>query len=125
MDARRDKSGGAARWSGVEHCRELDTTADGEDLLPIQVSGCERIRRRNLNHTDAQHRLLLDLRQQRHVRSLRQPLPPAAAPIRLLPRDLRTVLTFGVVLDAVRVALGVVWCREMFGRWPSDLAEFA
>lgn len=33
-------------------------------------------------------------------------------------------LTFGVVLDAILLVFGIAWCREMFGRWRSDLAEF-
>ena len=33
-------------------------------------------------------------------------------------------LTFGVVIDAILFAFGVLWCREMFGRWRNDLAEF-
>jgi len=33
-------------------------------------------------------------------------------------------LSFGVVLDAILLVLGLVWCREMFGRWRKDLAEF-
>ena len=33
-------------------------------------------------------------------------------------------LSFGVVLDAILLVLGIAWCREMFGRWRGDLAEF-
>jgi hypothetical protein len=33
-------------------------------------------------------------------------------------------LTFGLVIDAVLVVLGILWCREMFGRWPKDVAEY-
>lgn len=33
-------------------------------------------------------------------------------------------LNFGVVIDAVLMVLGILWCREMFGRWRKDLAEF-
>jgi len=33
-------------------------------------------------------------------------------------------LNFGIFLDAVLLVLGVLWCREMFGRWRRDLDEF-
>lgn len=33
-------------------------------------------------------------------------------------------LNFGVILNALLVVGGVLWCREMFGRWNKDLAEF-
>ena len=36
----------------------------------------------------------------------------------------KPMLDFGVVMDAVLFALGAVWCREMFGRWRRDLAEY-
>lgn len=33
-------------------------------------------------------------------------------------------LNFGIVVNAVLVVLGSLWCREMFGRWQKDLAEY-
>lgn len=33
------------------------------------------------------------------------------------------LLDFGIVLNAILVVVGLVWCREMFGRWRRDLAE--
>lgn len=33
------------------------------------------------------------------------------------------LLDFGIVLNAILVVVGIVWCREMFGRWRRDLAE--
>lgn len=33
-------------------------------------------------------------------------------------------LNFGVVINAILVVLGLLWCREMFGRWRNDLAEY-
>lgn len=36
----------------------------------------------------------------------------------------RMFMTFGIVLDAIPLVLGAIWCREMFGRWRRDLAEF-
>lgn len=33
------------------------------------------------------------------------------------------LLDFGVVINAILVVVGIVWCREMFGRWRRDLAE--
>lgn len=33
-------------------------------------------------------------------------------------------LNFGIVINAVLMVLGVLWCREMFGRWRRDLDEF-
>lgn len=32
-------------------------------------------------------------------------------------------LNFGVVINAILVAVGILWCREMLGRWRRDLAE--
>ncbi len=32
-------------------------------------------------------------------------------------------LNFGVLLDALLLAIGAYWCYEMFGRWRSDLAD--
>ncbi len=34
------------------------------------------------------------------------------------------LLDFSVVFHAVLMVLGILWCREMFGRWRSDLDEF-
>jgi hypothetical protein len=34
------------------------------------------------------------------------------------------LLNFGLIVNAVLVALGILWCREMFGRWRKDLAEY-
>ena len=34
------------------------------------------------------------------------------------------MLTFGVVGNAVFLALGACWCWEMFRRWRRDLDEF-
>ena len=31
--------------------------------------------------------------------------------------------TFGIVIDAVLLVFGLVWCKFMFDRLPSDLAE--
>ena len=33
-------------------------------------------------------------------------------------------LNFGLVINAILVVLGILWCREMFGRWRNDLAEY-
>jgi hypothetical protein len=33
-------------------------------------------------------------------------------------------LNFGIVVNAVLIVLGILWCREMFGRWRRDLDEF-
>ena len=33
-------------------------------------------------------------------------------------------LNFGLVINAVLVVGGLLWCREMFGRWRQDLAEY-
>lgn len=33
-------------------------------------------------------------------------------------------LNFGVLINAVLLVLGLIWCREMFGRWRRDLDEF-
>jgi hypothetical protein len=33
-------------------------------------------------------------------------------------------LNFGIVINAILLVLGVLWCREMFGRWRRDLDEF-
>ena len=32
-------------------------------------------------------------------------------------------LDFGLLINAVLLALGAFWCYEMFGRWRSDLAD--
>lgn len=32
-------------------------------------------------------------------------------------------LDFGILINAVLLALGVYWCYEVFGRWRSDLAD--
>ena len=34
------------------------------------------------------------------------------------------LLNFGIVADAIVFVLGVVWCRQMLGRWRHDLEEF-
>jgi hypothetical protein len=34
------------------------------------------------------------------------------------------LLNFGVVAYAIFIVLGLLWCREMFGRWRSDLDEY-
>jgi hypothetical protein len=33
-------------------------------------------------------------------------------------------LNFGIILNAILFALGVVWCKEIFGRFRSELARF-
>jgi len=33
------------------------------------------------------------------------------------------LLNFGVVINAILVVVGIVWCREMLGRWRRDFAE--
>jgi hypothetical protein len=33
-------------------------------------------------------------------------------------------LSFGLLIDAILLVLGVLWCREMFSRWRRDLQEF-
>jgi hypothetical protein len=33
-------------------------------------------------------------------------------------------LNFGLVINAVLMVGGLLWCREMFGRWQKDLAEY-
>jgi len=33
-------------------------------------------------------------------------------------------LNFGIVINAILLVLGVLWCREMFGRWRRDLDDF-
>ncbi|HLQ37912.1 MAG TPA: hypothetical protein VK348_08930 [Planctomycetota bacterium] len=33
-------------------------------------------------------------------------------------------LNFGIVFNAVLLVLGLIWCREMLGRWRRDLDEF-
>jgi hypothetical protein len=33
-------------------------------------------------------------------------------------------LTFGMVIDAILLAVGLIWCKEMYGRWQKDLAEY-
>ncbi len=33
-------------------------------------------------------------------------------------------LSFGLLLNAVVLAVGAYWCYEMFGRWRSDLSDF-
>jgi heme/copper-type cytochrome/quinol oxidase subunit 2 len=33
-------------------------------------------------------------------------------------------LNFGLIMNAVLVALGILWCREMFGRWRRDLDDY-
>ncbi len=33
-------------------------------------------------------------------------------------------LDFGLVLNAVLVVIGVLWCREMLGRWRKDAADY-
>lgn len=34
------------------------------------------------------------------------------------------LLDFGVVWNAVLLVLGILWCREIFGRFAADLEEF-
>jgi hypothetical protein len=34
------------------------------------------------------------------------------------------LLDFGIVINAVLLVMGLLWCREMAGRWRSDLDEF-
>ncbi len=34
------------------------------------------------------------------------------------------MLNFGIVVNAILLVLGILWCREMFGRWRKDLDEF-
>lgn len=34
------------------------------------------------------------------------------------------LLNFGVVFNAVLIVLGILWCRQVFGRWRRDLDEF-
>jgi len=33
-------------------------------------------------------------------------------------------LDFGLVWNAVLLVLGILWCREVFGRFATDLEEF-
>ena len=33
------------------------------------------------------------------------------------------LLDFGLLINAVLLALGAFWCYQMFGRWRSDLAD--
>ena len=33
------------------------------------------------------------------------------------------MLSFGVLIDAVALVLGVLWCKAMFKRWRSDFEE--
>jgi len=33
-------------------------------------------------------------------------------------------LNFGLVINAVLMVGGILWCREMFGRWEKDVAEY-
>lgn len=33
------------------------------------------------------------------------------------------ILSFGVMVDALALVLGVLWCRAMFRRWRKDLDE--
>ena len=33
------------------------------------------------------------------------------------------ILSLGVLVDALALVLGVLWCRAMLGRWRNDLAE--
>lgn len=33
-------------------------------------------------------------------------------------------LNFGVVLNAILLVMGGLWCREMFARWRKDLHEY-
>lgn len=33
-------------------------------------------------------------------------------------------LDFGIVVNAILLVLGILWCREMFGRLPKDLEEY-
>ncbi len=33
------------------------------------------------------------------------------------------IYDFGIVIDAILLALGVYWCYVMLGRWRSDLEE--
>jgi hypothetical protein len=32
-------------------------------------------------------------------------------------------LDFGLIINAILLALGIYWCYEVFGRWHSDLEE--
>lgn len=34
------------------------------------------------------------------------------------------MLNFGIVVNALLLVLGILWCHAMFGRWRNDLAEF-
>ena len=33
------------------------------------------------------------------------------------------MLDFGVILNGVLLTLGILWCKEMLGRWRKDLTE--
>ena len=33
-------------------------------------------------------------------------------------------LDFGLLLNAVLLTVGIVWCYQMVGRWRSDVADF-
>jgi hypothetical protein len=33
-------------------------------------------------------------------------------------------LNFGLLINAVLMVGGILWCREMLGRWRKDLAEY-
>ena len=34
------------------------------------------------------------------------------------------MLTFGIFIDAVLLVFGLVWCKHILARLPSDIAEF-
>ena len=33
-------------------------------------------------------------------------------------------LNFGILVNAVLLVLGTLWCREMFGRWHKDIEQY-
>lgn len=33
-------------------------------------------------------------------------------------------LNFGLLINAALIVGGLLWCREMFGRWQKDVAEY-
>lgn len=33
-------------------------------------------------------------------------------------------LNFGVIINAILIVMGILWCREMFGRWHKDVADY-
>ena len=53
-------------------------------------------------------------------RNVASPQPPVA---KTLGPHNQVSPTFGIVVDAVLVVMGLLWCRAVFARWRSDVDE--